>query len=59
MTATAAHCMRLEQRLHDGWRRIEDAEAAGLDTIAWTDFWCRLLGEYELAYRALRERTSA
>lgn len=37
----------LEQRLDDGYRRIEHALRAGDDIEAWEDFWLRLLHEYE------------
>jgi len=50
MSTTTAECIRLEQRLHDGWQRITDAQRAGLDTEAWEDFWCRLLAEYEATF---------
>lgn len=36
----------LEQRLDDGYRRIEAARAAGQDIDAWETFWIQLLDEY-------------
>jgi predicted nucleic acid-binding Zn-ribbon protein len=38
---------RLEQRLEDGYERINDAEALGRDISAWEEFWLTLLSEYE------------
>ena len=37
----------LEQRLDDGYRRIEEARLNQLDVRAWEDFWIQLLREYE------------
>ena len=37
----------LEQRLEDGYRRIEEARLNQLDVRAWEDFWIQLLREYE------------
>ena len=37
----------LEQRLDDGYRRIEEARLNQLDVRAWEDFWIELLREYE------------
>lgn len=37
----------LEQRLDDGYRRIEEARLNRLDVRAWEDFWIELLREYE------------
>ena len=37
----------LEQRLSDGERRIEEAQAIGTDTEAWEEFWIELLHTYE------------
>lgn len=37
----------LESRLHDGYRRIDEAAFAGGDVIEWESFWIRLLREYE------------
>lgn len=37
----------LEQRLLDGERRIEEAQALEADTTAWEDFWIELLHTYE------------
>lgn len=37
----------LEERLHDGERRIEEARQVGADTEAWEEFWIELLHTYE------------
>ena len=37
----------IEQRLEDGYRRIEEARLNQLDVRAWEDFWIQLLREYE------------
>lgn len=37
----------LAQRLDDGYRRIDEAQLAGVDTSAWEEFWLKLLREYE------------
>lgn len=38
----------LAHRLDDGYRRIDEAQRAGVDTSAWEEFWLKLLHEYEL-----------
>lgn len=38
---------RLEQRLEDGFIRIDEAEQQGRDVSAWEQFWFTLLYEYE------------
>ena len=45
----------LEQRLDDGYRRIDQASLAGADVTEWESFWIRLLGEYEDVCRELKE----
>lgn len=45
----------LEQRLDDGFRRIDQASLAGSDVTEWESFWIRLLGEYEDVCRELQE----
>jgi hypothetical protein len=45
----------LEQRLEDGFQRIDQASLAGSDVTEWESFWIRLLGEYEDVCRYLRE----
>ncbi len=45
----------LEQRLDDGFRRIDQASLAGADVTEWESFWIRLLGEYEGVCRELKE----
>lgn len=37
----------LATRLHDGYRKIETAQANGQDVSAWEAFWVDLLREYE------------
>ncbi len=43
----AARCQVLEQRLEDGYRRIEQALVECADVRAWEQFWLDLLAEYE------------
>ena len=45
----------LEQRLEDGFQRIDQASLAGSDVREWESFWIRLLGEYEDVCRDLEE----
>ena len=45
----------LEQRLDDGFDRIDQASLAGSDVSEWESFWIRLLGEYEDVCRELEE----
>lgn len=47
----AERIVHLERRLDLGWQKISDAEAQGIDTTEWTNFWISLLREYEEAYR--------
>ena len=37
----------LEDRLDDGYQRIDQAVLSGADVSEWESFWLRLLGEYE------------
>ena len=37
----------LEQRLDDGYRRIESGQLLGADVTQWEDFWIDLLHQYE------------
>jgi hypothetical protein len=37
----------LEDRLGDGYLRIDQAVLSGADVVEWESFWLRLLGEYE------------
>lgn len=55
MAVTVAERDRLEARLHDGWHRLTQAEAAGADTTAWEAFWFKLLHEYQDMCRELDE----
>ena len=43
----AARRRMLEQRLDDGYHRIEHALRAEDDVEAWENFWLHLLHEYE------------
>ncbi len=45
----------LEQRLNDGYERIEQALARGEDVTAWEAFWIDLLHQYEEAFNPLPE----
>jgi hypothetical protein len=45
----------LEQRLNDGYERIEQALARGEDVSAWEAFWIDLLHQYEEASNPLSE----
>ncbi|CAN5427723.1 hypothetical protein BH09CHL1_BH09CHL1_33000 [soil metagenome] len=40
----------LALRLSNGYQRIDDARAAGIDTTALEEFWLSLLHQYEAAY---------
>lgn len=44
----------LEDRLEDGYRRIEDALGQGSDVAAWEGFWIGLLRQYQTVYEELR-----
>jgi hypothetical protein len=44
----------LEQRLIDGWKRIDAAIADGRDVAEWERHWMLLLGEYQRVCAALR-----
>ena len=43
----------LEDRLDDGYQRIDQAALSGADVSEWESFWIRLLGEYEDVCREL------
>ncbi len=43
----------LENRLEDGYDRIDQAVLSGADVSEWESFWLRLLGEYEDVCRDL------
>lgn len=43
----------LQNRLNDGYQRIEEAEADGSDITEWETFWIKLLHEYEATCREL------
>ncbi len=46
---------RLEQRLEDGYVRIDEAVRQGRDVTAWEDFWLSLLYEYETVCNELQD----
>jgi hypothetical protein len=54
MDSTPSNSLRmLEQRLDDGYRRIDAGQRVGSDVDLWEDFWIDLLHQYEqLADRA-------
>jgi len=43
----------LEDRLDDGYQRIDQAVLSGSDVTEWESFWLRLLDEYEDVCREL------
>ena len=43
----------LENRLEDGYHRLDQAVLTGADVREWESFWLRLLGEYEDVCREL------
>lgn len=43
----------LEDRLDDGYQRIDQAVLSGSDVTEWESFWLGLLGEYEDVCREL------
>jgi hypothetical protein len=43
----------LEDRLDDGYQRIDQAVLSGSDVTEWESFWLRLLDEYEGVCREL------
>ena len=43
----------LEDRLDDGYERIDQAVLSGADVSEWESFWLRLLSEYEDVCREL------
>ena len=45
----------LEDRLEDGYHRIDQAVLSGADVTEWESFWLRLLGEYEEVCRELEQ----
>jgi hypothetical protein len=49
------HRRTLEDRLDDGYQRIDQAALSGADVSEWESFWLRLLGEYEDVCRELEQ----
>jgi hypothetical protein len=43
----------LENRLDDGFHRIDQAVLSGTDVTEWESYWLRLLGEYHDVCREL------
>jgi hypothetical protein len=52
-TGLDARRRTLENRLDDGFDRIDQAALSGTDVSEWESFWLRLLGEYEDLCREL------
>ena len=52
-TVLDARRRTLEDRLDDGYQRIDQAVLSGTDVTEWESFWLRLLGEYEDVCREL------
>ena len=48
-----AELERIEQRLNDGYTKIDDALERGRDVARWEQIWLTLLDEYERLYREL------
>ena len=48
-----AELERIEQRLNDGYTKIDDAVERGRDVVRWEELWLSLLDEYERLYREL------
>jgi hypothetical protein len=48
-----AELRRVEARLEDGYRKIEQATAAGENVTHWETIWLRLLDDYERIYDQL------
>ena len=46
-TDLSARRRTLEDRLDEGYQRIDQAVLSGADVTEWESFWLRLLGEYE------------
>ena len=56
MTNLSRAVAKLEERLENGWRKIDEAERAGRETVAWVRLWLSLLNDYERTVDALRRR---
>jgi len=48
-----AELRRVEVRLEDGYRMIEQATSTGGDIVRWEVLWLRLLDDYERIYDKL------
>jgi len=48
-----AELRRVEVRLEDGYRKIEQATSSGGDITRWEVHWLRLLDDYERIYDKL------
>ena len=57
--SSAVSLEAMEARLNDGYERIEAAQAAGLDVVAWEAFWLELLRQYEAACDAIETARAA
>ncbi len=45
-----AELVRIEGRLEDGYRKIDEATVEGRDAGRWEDLWLQLLDDYERIY---------
>jgi len=48
-----AELVRIESRLEDGYRKINDAAESGREALRWEDLWLQLLDDYERIYDLL------
>lgn len=48
-----AELVRIENRLEDGYRKINEATDSGREIRRWEDRWLELLDEYERIYDLL------
>ena len=58
-TDRRAELARLVFRLEDGFDKIAEAAAKGLDTTRWTTVWIQLLEQYEALYDELETAPTA
>lgn len=55
ISSRSGDAAQLERRLEDGYARIQQAKADGIDTTAWEEFWVKLLLEYQAICDELAE----
>ncbi len=48
-----AELVKIEARLEDGYRKIDEARLRGTDTSRWEELWIQLLDNYEHIYDQL------